>query len=130
MSQVFVALFAVAVVAASEKAEDQKSKRGIQDIGYGYGGGHDGGLGSVGIGGGGLLGGHGGDTGLYAGGYGEGLGGHGHVKTVTVYKNIAVPYPVEKQVPVPVEKLIPVPVKVFVPQPYPVHKIDHREMIL
>lgn len=40
-------------------------------------------------------------------------------KTLTIYKKIPVPYPVEKHIPVPIEKVVHYPVKVGVPAPYP-----------
>lgn len=47
---------------------------------------------------------------------------HHHQKTVTVVKNVPVPYHVTKEIPFPVEKVVHVAVKVPVPQPYPVEK--------
>lgn len=108
-------------------ADKKQEKRGIFGEGYGqsygYGGGHSYG-GGHGYGGHGLssLGGLGLDdhSGLSYGGHGLGdLHGHGaygglddhhhhhHVeKTLTVVKNVAVPYPVEKHIHVPVEKVL------------------------
>lgn len=100
---------------ASDKPADKKQeKRGIFGEGYGHSYGY-GGHGSSGLSGYGLddhsslsFGGHGlGDV------HGHGIYGglddhhhHHHVeKTLTVVKNVAVPYPVEKHIHVPVEKV-------------------------
>lgn len=65
----------------------------------------------------------GGDYGGHDFGGGADIGEHHHeTKTVTVVKNVPVPYTVTKEIPYPVEKKVPVPVKVPVPQPYPVEK--------
>ncbi|KAL4710792.1 hypothetical protein ACJJTC_009341 [Scirpophaga incertulas] len=93
----------VAVAENKEAASDDKKheKRGLFDVGLGYGG--HGGFDSIGH--------------LGGGGY-----GHDEVhKTVTVVKKVPVPYPVEKHIPYPVEKKIPYPVKVPVDNPVPVH---------
>ncbi|XP_057330440.1 probable serine/threonine-protein kinase kinX [Microplitis mediator] len=45
-----------------------------------------------------------------------------HEKVITVIKNVAVPYPVEKQIPYPVIKKVPYPIHTPVAQPYPVEK--------
>lgn len=115
--------------------EKKLDKRGLLDLGYGYGingldvgylgGGHLGGahLGHLGHLGGGHLGGHALqssfghiDNGWH--GYGQPhesfLGGHvDTVKTVTLVKGVPVPYAVEKHIPYPVEKHVAVPVKVI-----------------
>jgi hypothetical protein len=122
MLQMHVGLIALIVAAAwadeSEKSASQEAtkaadsaapeskkqeKRGLLGLGYGYAydGGYD-------IGAAGHL------QGLelsqgYGGGYDE---GHHHEKVITVYKNVPVPYPVEKHIPYPVEKQVHVPVKV------------------
>lgn len=104
-------------------------KRGLLDLGYGYGI-HGLDVGYLG-GGHGLHHGHGdvhlnsldlhghGGHGLHGYGHGEHfLGGHvDTVKTVTLVKGVPQPYPVYKHVPVVHEKHVPV--HVGVPQPYP-----------
>ncbi|XP_044585811.1 extensin-like [Cotesia glomerata] len=47
---------------------------------------------------------------------------HDHEKVITVVKNVAVPYPVEKEIRYPVIKKVPYPVHTPVAQPYPVEK--------
>lgn len=106
-----VALIALVVSAtwAEEKAEEEAKplikaqvKRGLLGLGYGYEGGYD-----------------------YAApaaypiaqAYEPAPFVHAapithHEKVVTVVKNVAVPYPVEKHIPYPVEKHVPYPVKV------------------
>lgn len=92
----------VAEKAAAPETKKQE-KRGLLGLGYGY---------------------------AYDGGYDIGAAGHGHgleyspigygsphhethsEKVVTVYKNVPVPYPVDRHVPYPVEKHVPYPVKV------------------
>lgn len=129
-------LFATAYAGSAKKDSEAKAvplekkldKRGLLNLGYGYGiNGLD-----VGYLGGGHLGGvHGLNLGHSSpawGGYSSGLsglglshgyGGHnlflgGHTesqRTVTLVKGVPVPYPVEKHIPYPVERHIPYPGK-------------------
>ncbi|KAJ4451338.1 hypothetical protein ANN_02800 [Periplaneta americana] len=121
------------VLAEDQKKERKTDKRGLHDLGYGFGDyGHGGGLSFGGhehIG----LGDHslGGFEHLSLGGHS--LGGHGesHVKAITITKEVKVPIPhpypvhVEKKVPFPVKVPVPVhvdkPYPVPVPKPYPVY---------
>lgn len=136
-----VLLFVSATAESGKKASDTKAvplekkldKRGLLDLGYGYGiNGLD-----VGYLGGGHLGGaylddhhghdfHHGYNGLHGyGGYGNGfyLGGHTDTTKIhTIVKGVPVPYTVEKHVPHIVEKHVPYKVAVPVPQPYEVIK--------
>lgn len=153
---IFVFLFVSATAESGKKSSDTKAiplekkldKRGLLDLGYGYGingldvgylgGGHVGGAYfddhhhgghdyhgysqgySQGVHG---YGGYGGYNGLQ--GYGQGiyLGGHTDVTKVhTLIKGVPVPYTVEKHVPHIVEKHVPYKVAVPVPQPYEVVK--------
>lgn len=113
---------------ASKKTE----KRGLFDIGD-YGG-HDFGGHSFG---GHSLGGHS-FGGHYGGEYHHAApvadyGHHGHhqhhEKTITVVKNVPVPYPVVKHIPVEHIKHVPVPYKVAVPHPYPVSNLRTTHII-
>lgn len=142
---IFVFLFVSATAESGKKSSDTKAiplekkldKRGLLDLGYGYGiNGLD-----VGYLGGGHLGGayiddhHGQDWHGYNGlhGYGHGYNGlHGHgiylgghtdvTKVHTLIKGVPVPYTVEKHIPHIVEKHVPYKVAVPVPQPYEVVK--------
>lgn len=87
-----------------EVAAEKKEKRGLFDLGYGghgagfdlggHGGlelsagfgGHGGDLGGHGLA---LAGGHGGFGGGFDGGFGGGLDGHGHVKHITLHKEVS-----------------------------------------
>lgn len=111
-------LATLALVASHPKKDEEtkqdakkQDKRGLFDLGYGYGGGYGGGYEGYGLEGGFGLGG------------GAGIESHGYVKSVTIHKEVPVPVP--HPVPYPVEKKIPVPVKVPyavpVDRPYPVH---------
>lgn len=117
-------MFASLVLTSAKKAEEKKSvegakseassaskkqdKRGLLDLGYGYGGGLE--HGGIELGHGGFELGHGG----FGGGLGGGIGleEHGHVKSITIHKEIPVPVP--HPYPVPVEKKVPVPYPVKV----------------
>lgn len=131
-------LFVSATAESGKKSSDSKAiplekkldKRGLLDLGYGYGiNGLD-----VGYLGGGHLGGayvddhhahdyHHGYNGLHGYGHGIYLGGHTDVTKVhTLIKGVPVPYTVEKHVPHIVEKHVPYKVAVPVPQPYEVVK--------
>lgn len=122
--------------------EKKLDKRGLLDLGYGYGingldvgylgGGHVGGAyvdehsgdGWHGYNGGyGGYSGYGGHSGLQGYGHGIYLGGHTDVTKVhTLIKGVPVPYTVEKHIPHIVEKHVPYKVAVPVPQPYEVVK--------
>lgn len=157
-------LFASAYAGSAKKDSDAKAvplekkldKRGLLNLGYGYGingldvgylgSGHLGGVHGFNHGHSGLsLGGyHGGWNGGWSGGWNglsAGYGGHsghsghgvllgGHtdvVKTHTLIKGIPVPVVHEKHIAVPVEKHVPYPVQV--PAPYPVEVIKHYPVV-
>lgn len=128
---------------AAVPLEKKLDKRGLLNLGYGYGingldvgylggGSHLGGVHGLSLGHSGLSLGHNGWNGWngynsLSGGYGHNgvwLGGHTDVlKTVTLLKGVPVPVPVEKHIPYPVEKHIPYAVKV--PVPHPVEVVKH-----
>ncbi|XP_069681214.1 uncharacterized protein [Periplaneta americana] len=149
MKTIVLLLAAICGAVFAEEKAAKTEKRGIFGLGYGhslgdYGGGyslgHGGGY-SLGHGGGLSLGGHGigllsaghglgSSYGSYGGGFGYGTVSEGHVKAITITKEVPVPVPhpypvtVEKKVPIPVPVKVPVPVDrpypVHVPKPYPV----------
>ncbi|KAF9796989.1 hypothetical protein SFRURICE_006864 [Spodoptera frugiperda] len=126
----FVFLLVAAAAASEKKTTEKKAepldkkldKRGLLNLGYGYG------IQGLDIG---YLGSGHGLGGAYNfvddhayNGYGSfDLGHHSDTtRTITLVKGVPYAVPVEKHIPYPVEKPVPYPVKVPVPQPYEVVK--------